>query len=250
MPTGTITKFPITTIFEFADSSGYGLCYTLCGEVRDIDHASRDITVSESGIRFAIDQAKINDIAFINLGNGNPIYAFSDENTAFFYTLSAGPSEYISGVMVGNTLVLSGQGEPLSSFLPVGYDQPLSVQGGKLQYGKTFEVSGIPTTGFLLAETSGNDCIAKMFIKCFTPVEPNGATFSIGIDGEPERYVAQFATPTASGLFDDWRYSYGLTGEYDWISSAKDIVLYVNGTVPTSGKMGVTIFYDKIEWPV
>lgn len=249
MPTGTITKFPITTIFEFADRDSFGLCPALCGEVGPIETASMDIPVSEAGIRFAINQAKIDDIAFVNLGDGSPVYAFSDDSTAYFYSLSAYPSDYITGYLDGNTVVLSGDGEELSSFIPVGYNQPLSVQGGRYQYGNTFEVSGVPVTGMVLANTVVDDCIAKMFIKCMVPVEPNGATMSIGIDGEPERYVAQFTPPSAAGLFTGWKYSYGLTAEHDWTYADRDIVLYLNGTVPVSGRMGVSIFYDQIEWP-
>lgn len=250
MTTGTITKFPINTILEFATSADYGLCPTLCGEVTDLNEASHNHAVSESGIKQAIIDASIDNIVFINLGDGYGIHAYSDEITAYFNTISAN-SDYLTGWIDNNTLILSAWGESLSSTTAGSgiYDANLSVQGGKFQYSNTIAASAIPSTGQVLANAQQDDIIGKIFIKCFTPVEPNGTRFSIGINGDTERYTSQFNTPTAQGLFTDWSYAHGLTAEYDWLSANTDILLYKYGNTPASGSIGISIFYDQAEWP-
>ena len=147
---------------------------------------------------------------------------------------------YLSGGAINTTVGVTGN---LSG-------EEVSVQGGLYQYSNTVEISAVPLSGFILANASTDNVIGKIFIKCITPVDQNGALYSIGLTGDNQRYIKYFEAPNTSGILDKdhMDYGIGLSGEYDWLYENKNLMLFRQGNVANYGQLGISIFYDKVIW--
>ena len=245
MSMGSITTFPISTVIEFANRSEHGLCPQLCGYIHDIlSECDLDVPVSERAIRYAINYMDGN-IEYRNIGVGADIYSNSIDITAFYNTISAN-SDNITSFMVGNTLVLSA-GATGSSI----NGQPLSVQGGKYQYSQTLSATDTLTGGTIIANPVTDDVLAKTFIYCKQPFEQNGSTYSIGLSTptfENKTLITnQFIAPSAEGLVP-FSYNSAMSAEYYWLNEDAEIRLYRYGNLPTSGQLGISVFYDHVIW--
>ena len=246
MTMGTITNFPITTILEYADRNKHGLCPQLCGYIHDnLNDCDLDCPVSERAISTAI-QFLGGNLQYRNIGVGYNIYTLNDGITAQYNTISPDSMD-ITGFMIGNTVVLSAKGISTG----IGEGQELSVQGGKYQYSQTLSANDIETNGTIIANPDQDDVLAKTFIYCKEPFEQNGSTYSLGLSTptfENKTLITnQFQAPSAEGLVD-FTYNTTMSAEYYWLPSDAEIRIYRNGNQPTSGQIGISVFYDHVIW--
>lgn len=243
MSLGTIIQFPITTILEYATSGRYGLCPQLKSSVRQLSLSDKNTPPSEKAVRDAIDIVS-ETIYYENVGGGYNIYNSSSGDIAYYNTINVSGS-FLTGYMTDNLIVISGYGTNITSgAVSTG---SISVQGGLYQYSNNYDADNIQATGNIIANGKIDDVIGKMFAYCYTPFEQNGSTYSIGIDTDTERYTIGFPAPSAIGLIP-LVYNSTMSKEYDWLNIDRQIKIYRHGTQCTSGKLGVSIFYDKVAW--
>lgn len=242
MTLGSISTFPINTILEYATSGQFGLCPKLKSSINQLNVADSNSPASEKAVRDSIDLVS-ETITYTNLDNGYNVYNNSSGNIALYNTINVSGS-FLTGYINDNCIILSGYGLAGSGLLTTGN---ISVQGGIYQYSNSFNADIIQATGNIIANTKIDDVIGKLFIYCQTPFTQNGSTYSIGIDGDEERYITKFDAPSGSGLVST-TYNNTMSGEYDWITTNKEIKLYRYGSQCAAGRLGVSIFYDKVNW--
>jgi len=254
MSVGTISSFPISTCFEYATSGRFGICPQLKATIDQLDLANKNLPVSEQAVREAIDAINT-QITFENLGisetsacmctHAYGIYESTSGNTGLFKSLVILNTENLTGFLTdNNTIVLSGCSEETSGSTT---SADIVVQGGKYQYCSTIPASSITIDGLILAYAKQDDLIGKIFIKCLSGFDNNNSTYSIGYTDNKEKYVQQFIAPSAYGLVD-FTYGLGLSGEYDWIDTDKNIKIFRHGDQSTNGILGISIFYDQVYW--
>lgn len=245
MASGKINNFPVYTVLEYATSGRAGICPILKPSVRPLVEADINSVPSEKAVRDAI-EAIDPYINYANVGDGIGIFKdTSGNNVALYNTILFENGPGMSGYIQNNTLYLSG-GE--TSGTTSGYlVGDISVQGGMHQYSSTIDANTISTSGLTLVRAQEDDVIGKMFLKCDIPFEQNNSEYSIGTADDKEFYTERFNAPSAAGLVS-FKYNIAMSGEYDWCSEDKDILIYRYGDEPVSGSLGISIFYDKVRW--
>ena len=260
MATGLIQQFPIDTIFEFATENRHGLCNNLESTIRTSNLASRDTTGSEQAIREAIDEVNT-AVSYESYGT-LPAIEVAEEfitDTVMFRSIKADTGIVINSTstevdLAANGLHLTGPDLDLLG--------TMSVQGGTLQLSRTLNMSDFITDTFytkkcLFAIFPANTCIGKTFIKCVTPFDNTGCSFSFGIEGERDRWIAQSRVPSAAGFYEHWSYGLGLVEERDVLDVTTSGYIYIYSsvadgivnTLPSVGTIGISVFYDSIVWP-
>lgn len=243
MSLGNITSFPITTILEYATSGRYGLCPQLKSSINQLSLSDKNYPASEKAVRDAIDNIS-ETVYYNNIGNGYNIYNSMSGDVALYNTINISGS-FLTGYMIDNLVVISGYGNNITSgTVSTG---SISVQGGLYQYSNNYDANNIQTTGNIIANGKMDDVIGKMFVYCFTPFEQNNSTYSIGIDTDTERYTTKFNAPSAVGLVPIV-YNSTMSKEYDWLNIDRQIKVYRHGDQCASGKIGISVFYDKVVW--
>lgn len=242
MTIGSITSFPINTILEYATSGQFGLCPQLKSSIRQLALSDANSPVSEKAVRDTIDLVS-ETIDYVNLDNGYNIYNSNSGNIALYNTINVSGS-FLTGYMNNNCIILSGCGIANTNIVTTGN---ISVQGGLHQYSNNYNANAIQASGNIIANAKIDDVIGKMFVYCDIPFTQNGSSYSVGIDGDEERYITKFNAPSTSGLVTT-TYNNAMSGEYDLITSDKEIKLYRYGSQCANGKLGVSVFYDKVYW--
>jgi hypothetical protein len=244
---GTIDKFPINTIFEYADSVQHGISPKLLSEVRkDINDCSVDDPVSERAIRYAVDDGSLHEGLYKNIGLGTPIYSHNEGISAQYYTLSSNSTDL--NIYVDNdTVMLSGGLREYNNTL-----QDLSVQGGRYQYSNNISIPIVDASGVKIAYPNKNDVVGKIFIKCNEVPDNANSLYSIGItDGviEDKNYFTKDFNITNNGLVK-FEYSDSLSSEFLYIDndSSEIRVYHKNSETSTVGNISVNIFYDEVVW--
>lgn len=260
MATGQITTFPIQTIFEFASETTHGICNVLESEIKPLTQASKITTGSEQAIREALDNINP-EISYESLGTLPAIEIAETFSAGAIMFRSLNANTGISITTSSTSIDLAASGPHLGG-ADLDILGTMSVQGGSLQISKTISYSDFVSDSFytrkyLFGVFPANTCISKTFIKCFIPFDVSGCSFSFGIEGERDRWIAQSRVPTAAGLYENWSYGLGLSEERDILDVETTAYIYIYSALPTGiieslptvGQFGVSVFYDSIVWP-
>lgn len=244
MSFGTITEFPVTTILEFATSGKHGLCPQLKSTINSLINSDLNSPASEQAVREAIDEISTH-ITYQNSGIGYSIYSsMSGNDIALYNSINPVSGLHLTGGLINNLIILSGAANPPVTGVVTG---TLSVQGGLHQYSTSISASAIQVSGTLIANSKLDDVIGKIFVYCQSPFQQNSSQYTIGIDSERDKYIKEFDAPSTNGLVST-SYNIALSGEYDWIKSDTSIKIYRSGSQCNTGKVGISIFYDKVVW--
>ena len=264
--TGALTGFPINTILEFADRNIHGIGNIMTSTVRPSGEASFDQTASEHAISLMITEITGSNIGYSSIPGGEPFFdSVSTLNSSLCYHYAnyntiAVTGDYLTLTEQPGVISIAGTYEPdIYIFNPAGTSK-VPIQGGKYQYFASFEAQNdVPLfdpdaiTGALICHAQPNDCIGKFFIRekdrVFSPT--CGMSYSIGTLSDPDKYVLDFPAPSAYGTVNFEYNIRTLSGGYSLVTdpAGEDIYLFrYNSTTNNSAVIGISIFYDKMEW--
>ena len=255
---GRIIRFPIQIATNLASEIGFGITPALYSTVRDISSASISEVPSERADRLALDAITV---------------TFTGDNPATGENIYVDSTVDIDGIITVNFKSLNGLQSIVTFsdtyYLNIGTNQPgipnsvpyvvtkKTVNGGIIQ--ERVEVNcdsfnSLSNSLNLITLKSGM-CIGKILIRCTIPFDSDYVYYSIGIDGDTERFIKLFKAPVAMGPVDI-TYGQFMEDKVEYVSAyTSNIVLlkdgvflrmYRDGQVNQVGQMQVVIFYDQI----